>query len=116
MKYVFEANFVTDGDYAIRIDNFQPKYQEYIHYDDEIETYNILFETPNIYDMQEFLEQLMVSFDVSWTHHYLLTDLYEVTNDCHEYLWNEEQTIVQRFLHGNYSGTELFLTKRGFEK
>ena len=109
MKYIIKGDFYTDDDFSIRIDNFDKEFQSCIQFDRPY--YSIFLETNTIYKAQSFLEQLMVSFDVIWTHHYLLPDLYGIVDKMYEALLDKNQDCASDYLSGNYDGTEISLVK-----
>lgn len=111
MKYVLDGFIVTDGDFTIRIKNFEPKFQKYITFDYP-EYYDIHFETTDAGEMNDFLEYLMVSFDVIFHHYYVLKYLYKMVEKIKSKLFSKSQkTEFSECIEGNYSGTELRLLK-----
>ena len=111
MKYILDGFIATDEDFSIRIENFKPEFQKYITFDDP-EYYFISFETTEAGEMNNFLEYLMVSFDVNPCHYYVLEDLYNMTKKIKSQIFSKSQkTEFSEYLEGNYSGTELCLLK-----
>ena len=111
MTYVLDGFIATDGDFSIRIENFKTEFQKYITFDDP-EYYFISFETTDAVEMNDFLEYLMVSFDVKFHHYYVLEDLYKMTKEIKSKIFSKSQeTEFGECLEGNYSGTELHLLK-----
>ena len=116
MKYVLEGFIITDGDFTIRLENFPPKFQQYSTQKcitfDYPEYYNINFETTDAGEMNDFLEYLMVSFNVVFHHYYVLKYLYKMVEKIKSKLFSKSQKteFIER-IEGNYSGTELRLLK-----
>lgn len=111
MKYILDGRIITDGDFTIRVENFPPEFQKYITFDYP-EYYNIHFETTDAGEMNNFLECLMVSFDVLFHHYYVLKYLYKMTEKIKSRLFSKSQkTEFSESIEGNYSGTELRLVK-----
>ena len=111
MKYVLEGRIITDGDFTIRVESFLPKFQKYITFDYP-EYYNIHFETTDDGEIRDFLECLMVSFDVVFHHYYVLDYLYKMVEKIKSKIFSKSKKIeFVEYLEGNYSGTELRLLK-----
>ena len=107
--YVIVGNFETDGDYCIDVRNYHENFREYIEYGDH--NYIVNFETDDVFDVRDFLEDMMVSFNVGSGHHWILPELYNLVNKVHNALLNEEVDGAYETYGGNYTGTELILRK-----
>lgn len=110
IHFILEGNFSTDGDYGINIDNFDEKFRKHIDYDG-YEDYGIHLETDDPYYVRDFLEELMVSFRVTSTHHWILPELYKVVDNIHNVIWHDDEDSAYETYGGNYDGTELALYK-----
>ena len=111
MRYILDGFIVTDGDFTIRIENFPPEFQKCIKFEYP-EYYYIYFETTDDGEMDNFLQYLMVSFDVVFHHYYVLEYLYKMVEKIKSKLFSKsQQTEFSERVEGNYSGTELRLLK-----
>ena len=110
MRYVVEGEFQTDSDFGIRLSNLDRKFRKAITFNG-YERYSIYFKTKNVQDVEDFLEQLIVSFSVVSTHYWLLRDLYNLISPLIEALWDENRTSIKTTLSSNYDWTEIGLYK-----
>ena len=106
--YVIDGCFATDGDYSIDLNKFDEEYRKYISFDSCLEEYTINVVTDDFYLARDFLEQLIVSFHVIYTHHYVLLDLVERVTEIYNCLMNHEKRV---YYSGNYDGTQLAIDK-----
>ena len=104
--YEIDGRFHTDGDFSIMLSKFDAKFAPLIKKVND-EDYSLHFETNCIQEAIWFLEQLFVSYDVSYTHYYVLEDLLAMTNEIYKHLTNRDKGKFSSELKGNYEGTEL---------
>lgn len=104
--YEIDGHFRTDGDFSIRKNKFDDKFAQLITKVND-EDYSLHFGTDDIQEAIWFLEQLFVSYDVSYTHDYVLEYLLAMTNEIYKHLIKGDKGIFRTTLEGNYEGTEL---------
>lgn len=106
MKISIDWKYCTDGDFSIRENNlFEFKYdcgEDYFGLE--------IFENEDSdrakMEARSYLEQILCETHVSYTHYYLLEDLYFLFNEAIEFLYNKEnQKVFHKELGGNYDGT-----------
>ena len=111
MKYVLDGFIITDGDFSIRLENFPPELRQYIKFDYP-EYYTIYINTTEGGKIHDFLEYLVVSFDVRFHHYYVIKYLYRMVEKIKSKIFSKSQkTEFSERIEGNYSGTELHLLK-----
>lgn len=106
MEYKLYGRFITDGDYHIDMGE-----DNTIWWNKDLEEYSIYLNSENVYTIRDFLEELMVSFRVSFTHHYLVPMLYEMVEKIYDELFDDDEVFSTSRLGGNYEGTSLILVK-----
>ena len=121
-KVTIEAKFYTDGDYSIDPGTLMELGLEYVGDHDIIGTITYDKESPESlshnpwYAVRDYLQKLVVSFHVYYTHYYVLGYLYNMVEDLLNKLSedNDHQPGETYSIHGscsgNYEGTEITIT------
>lgn len=111
MKYRLTGDFWTDGDFGINLEELaKENFEKHIIYFGG-EHYSVKLETEDKKYVRHFLSKLITSYKVSYTHYYLISYLYDLTDGIIEALDNEHVQNKSTYLSGNYDGTELTLVK-----
>ena len=90
MKYVLDGYIITDGDFSIRLENFPPELRQHIKFDYP-EYYTIYFKTEDAGKINDFLEYLVVSFDVRFHHYYVIKYLYKMVEKIKSKIFSKSQ-------------------------
>lgn len=106
--YTLKGRLNTDGDYCLSEDMLS-QYHSNIHYFNE--EYIINYETSSKNEMRNFLEKLIVSIRVVYTHYWILPNLAIKIEDLHAALLSNNRNDTTITYSGNYEGTELTLRK-----
>lgn len=104
-EYTLHGMIVTDGDFCIDLKKLD-SFSKYIICDGDCYEFSLV-QVDKLF-ISEFLRRLVVSFDVLFTHYYLIVDLYNLIDELILGIIEDKPTTEVR-LEGNYSGTELVL-------
>jgi len=118
VKYVLTGHIETDGDFSINMNkmgdgdsiDYHDGFDRFIKLGDHC--YDIDLRTDDVYLVRDFLEELIVSFDVSSTHYSLLNDLYHMVEDVLDDVFIDYIEYSVGECSGNYEGTKLELVKQ----
>lgn len=104
MKIAIDWVYCTDGDFSIRENNFFK-----FKFDGEDYSGVEIFEgdeTTVKMNARSYLEQLLCETHVSYTHYYILEDLYYMFDEAIDFIYNKEnQKVFHKEITGNYDGT-----------
>lgn len=108
MKISIIWNLYTDGDFSLK------NYEKYNCLDfDGYERYFGIKEFENEDDFRcmdaarTFLEQMLCDMHVSYTHYYILRDLYEMFEPLIDFISKRKPGVEKRYMSGNYNGTDI---------
>lgn len=110
-----EFGLLTDGDFSLRnIEYFEKAFKE----NEDFDYYgNVFFDSKDYPDStycmfaaREFVERLLTDIHVSYTHYYILEDIYQMMQPVIEFVNACKEGIIEKSISGNYSGTFVKVT------
>lgn len=110
MKITVDWAYYTDGDFSMRENPFfKFKYDGDETYSG-VEIFENEDETRAKMEARSYLEQLLCESHVSYTHYYILEDLYKMFEAGMDFLYNKDgETVFHKEITGNYDGTYLHI-------
>ena len=113
MKYHLSGMLCTDNDFSIDVNN-SDAIKRRVWSDGEDWYFD--FSTDNPYEVRDFLQDLIVSYRVGKNHYWVIEELYHMTVKVKNAIWDDSVMNALGTMSGNYSGTEISLTKEATEK
>lgn len=112
MRVKISIDLITDGDFSLRD---IPEFDSAIYFDqyEDGEDYSLtriydIDYSEYLHDAINFLEKTLCEIHVSYTHHWLIEDIYKLFEGAIEAVRNKESCY--RTIGGNYDGTSIEVT------
>jgi hypothetical protein len=114
-EYLLEGKFNTDGDYHLDLDDWQLKLDGFDKYflprEEGEDTYHFTMQTDDIYKIRDFLTNLIVIYRVGSEHYWVVKNLYDMTEQVLDAVFDDNLDEAFAEIGGNYDGTYISLTK-----